>query len=148
MSKIGSFLYFLAKLLGDLSAVQKGKIGKRAARSAAGKLSGKGFKKFKKGGLKLIEKRKGSTARKQIDPKRMTEAKRLVHSKGKDSETQQLKLLLGFVEEHSKIDITPHIAETLWTFLRFLKKSCYQIVHDETVFCIPFSHLVKKADLK
>jgi len=45
MSKTRSFLYFLAKLLGDMSAVQKGKIGKRAARRAAGKLAGKGFKK-------------------------------------------------------------------------------------------------------
>ncbi len=40
------FLYTLAKLLGDLNAVGKGKIGRRVGRRAAGKTTGKLFKKL------------------------------------------------------------------------------------------------------
>jgi len=34
ISKVRGWLYFLAKLLGDLSAIQKGRIGQRLARRA------------------------------------------------------------------------------------------------------------------
>jgi len=44
--KIRGILYFLARILGDVSAVKKGKVGKRIARRAAGKAAGKGFKKI------------------------------------------------------------------------------------------------------
>jgi hypothetical protein len=37
------FLYALAKLLGDVNAVQKGKVGRRVVRRAAGKLTGRGL---------------------------------------------------------------------------------------------------------
>jgi len=46
MSKTRSFLYFLAKLLGDFEAVKKGKVGKRIARRAGGKLAGRGVRKI------------------------------------------------------------------------------------------------------
>lgn len=36
-------LYQLARLLGDASAVQKGKVGRRVARRAAGRLTGRGL---------------------------------------------------------------------------------------------------------
>lgn len=36
-----SFLYTLAKILGDVNAVQKGKVGRRIGRRATGKLTGK-----------------------------------------------------------------------------------------------------------
>ncbi len=39
-------LYWLAKLLGDISAIQKGKTGKRIARRMAGRMAGKGLRKF------------------------------------------------------------------------------------------------------
>ncbi len=41
-----SFLYALAKLLGDLNAVQKGKVGQRVGRRVAGKATGRMFGKF------------------------------------------------------------------------------------------------------
>ena len=41
-----SVLYSLAKLLGDVSAVQKGKVGQRVGRRAAGKLTGRGIGKL------------------------------------------------------------------------------------------------------
>ena len=41
INKVRSFLYFAAKILGDVNAVKKGKIGKRIARRAAGKATGK-----------------------------------------------------------------------------------------------------------
>ncbi|MFW5996977.1 MAG: hypothetical protein ACOCZS_01590 [Verrucomicrobiota bacterium] len=40
------FLYTLAKLLGDVNAVKKGKVGRRAGRRVAGKTSGKALKKL------------------------------------------------------------------------------------------------------
>jgi hypothetical protein len=36
-----SFLYLLAKLLGDVSAVQKGRVGRRISRRLAGKATGR-----------------------------------------------------------------------------------------------------------
>jgi hypothetical protein len=38
-----SLLYQLARLLGDVNAVQKGKVGRRIARRAAGRLTGRGL---------------------------------------------------------------------------------------------------------
>jgi len=46
ISKTRGILYFLAKILGDVNAVKKGKVGKRVARRAAGKAAGKGFRKL------------------------------------------------------------------------------------------------------
>ncbi|GFP24717.1 hypothetical protein HKBW3S43_01040 [Candidatus Hakubella thermalkaliphila] len=45
ISKTRSFLYSLARLLGDLSAVQKGTVGKRIVRRATGKIAGKALRK-------------------------------------------------------------------------------------------------------
>lgn len=41
ISQTRSVLYGLARFLGDVSAVQKGTIGRRIARRAAGKITGK-----------------------------------------------------------------------------------------------------------
>lgn len=41
-----SLLYKLARILGDLNAVKKGKVGRRVARRAAGKLTGRGLGKL------------------------------------------------------------------------------------------------------
>lgn len=46
MKGFRSFLYTLAKLLGDVNAVQKGKVGKRIARRYAGKQTQKGLNKI------------------------------------------------------------------------------------------------------
>jgi len=46
ISKTRGFLYWLAKILGDISAVQKGKVGKRIIRRGAGKVTGKGMRKL------------------------------------------------------------------------------------------------------
>jgi len=44
--KLRGFLYLFAKILGDISAVKKGKVGKRIARRAAGKITGRGLGKL------------------------------------------------------------------------------------------------------
>ena len=36
----------LARLLGDVNAIKKGKVGRRIGRRAAGKAAGKGMRKF------------------------------------------------------------------------------------------------------
>lgn len=41
INKIRSLLYFISRILGDVNAVQKGKIGERLVRRASGKLTGK-----------------------------------------------------------------------------------------------------------
>ena len=41
ISKIRGFLYWLAKLLGDINAVRRGRIGQRIGRRLAGKLTGR-----------------------------------------------------------------------------------------------------------
>jgi hypothetical protein len=44
INKTRGFLYWLARLLGDVNAVKKGKVGKRIARRAAGKVTGRGLR--------------------------------------------------------------------------------------------------------
>jgi hypothetical protein len=41
-----SLLYKLARILGDVNAVKKGTVGRRVARRAAGKLTGRGLGKL------------------------------------------------------------------------------------------------------
>ena len=41
ITKVRSLFYWLAKLLGDLSALRKGTVGKRIVRRLAGKVSGR-----------------------------------------------------------------------------------------------------------
>lgn len=41
MNKFRRFLYALAKILGDINAVNKGTVGKRIARRTAGKATGR-----------------------------------------------------------------------------------------------------------
>jgi len=45
IGKTRGFLYWLARLLGDVNAVKKGKVGKRVARRAAGKVTGRTMRK-------------------------------------------------------------------------------------------------------
>ena len=42
------FLYWLARLLGDINAVRRGRVGRRIARRAAGKATGRGLGKLLK----------------------------------------------------------------------------------------------------
>lgn len=46
INKTSGFLYFLAKILGDVNAVNKGKVGKRVARRAAGRATGRALGKL------------------------------------------------------------------------------------------------------
>ena len=41
-----SALYTIAKLMGDYNAAKKGKVGRRVARRAAGKTTGRAFRKL------------------------------------------------------------------------------------------------------
>ncbi|GFP19032.1 hypothetical protein HKBW3S03_00536 [Candidatus Hakubella thermalkaliphila] len=46
IGKTRGFLYWLARLMGDVSAVQKGKVGRRVARRVAGKATGRALRKL------------------------------------------------------------------------------------------------------
>ncbi len=46
VSKTRGWLYWIAKLLGDAQAVKKGRVGKRIARRAVGKATGRGIGKL------------------------------------------------------------------------------------------------------
>jgi hypothetical protein len=46
INKTRSFLYRLARILGDVNAVKKGKVGQRIGRRVAGKIVGRLFGKF------------------------------------------------------------------------------------------------------
>jgi hypothetical protein len=46
INKTRGWLYLIAKLLGDVQALQKGRVGKRILRRIAGKLTGRGLGKI------------------------------------------------------------------------------------------------------
>lgn len=92
----------------------------------------------------MKDKQKGRATRKQTRPKRMTEVKRLVNFKQATSENQTL--ILKFDKAHP--DMTFDDAGAILTFIRWLEKNDYSIIHREAVFCVPFSHLVEPSKLK
>ena len=46
ISKTRGFLYWLARLLGDVSAVKKGQVARRVARRLAGKAAGRALRRL------------------------------------------------------------------------------------------------------
>ncbi|MGY4689376.1 hypothetical protein [Salibacterium sp. K-3] len=44
ISKLRNALYKISRILGDINAVKRGKVGKRIGRRVAGKATGKGLK--------------------------------------------------------------------------------------------------------
>lgn len=46
MSGFRNFLYKLARILGDINAVKKGRVGRRIGRRTAGRVSGKGLSRL------------------------------------------------------------------------------------------------------
>lgn len=46
INKTRGFLYRLARFLGDVNAVRKGRLGRRVARRAAGKATGRVFRRL------------------------------------------------------------------------------------------------------
>jgi len=46
INKTRGFLYWLARLLGDVNAVKKGRVGRRVGRRMAGKVTGRGLGKL------------------------------------------------------------------------------------------------------
>lgn len=83
-----------------------------------------------------------------LTPKRKGKAERLFDSKGKGLGTQEVELFLKFAELYPPADMKIEVALAVWNFLEYLKKSGHGIIHEETVFCVPFSRLVRKGDLR
>lgn len=96
----------------------------------------------------MKERKKGSTSRNRIDPKRLAETKRLLDSKKKELDSQEYQMLVKFMEAHPEIHLTLPVAEALWAFMAFIRKSGHVLVDEREVFCVSFSRLVKKANLK
>lgn len=46
INRTRGWLYFLARLLGDVNAVKKGRVGRRVARRATGKVTGRLFRRI------------------------------------------------------------------------------------------------------
>ena len=96
----------------------------------------------------MRKKKKGAEVGKHTAPKRKDKTERLIDSKRKELETQEAFLFLKFAESYPPADMKIEVALAVWNFLEFLKKSGYEIIHEQTVFCVPFSHLVKFKGLK
>jgi hypothetical protein len=46
INSLRSVLYTVARLLGDVNAVQKGRVGRRIGRRAAGRMTGRGLRRL------------------------------------------------------------------------------------------------------
>ena len=92
----------------------------------------------------MREKKKRPDARKQSDRQRMTEIKRQLNSRKIKKENQEL--LFKFDRNHK--GITFDDAGAILIFVHWLEDGDYQLVHEKTVFCVPFSHMVSSRDLK
>lgn len=74
----------------------------------------------------MREKKKGSAAVKQADPKRMVETKRLLESKIREIQSQESLLLFLFVESQPPVVSEPML-DAIWRFMEWLKKKGYII---------------------
>jgi len=92
-------------------------------------------------------KKRGPDSRQPTGPRRKDGSRRLLDSKIEEINSQESLLLFLFVANCSKILAEPMV-EMIWEFMEFLKSHGYYIVNEKEVFCVPFSHLVCKADLK
>lgn len=94
------------------------------------------------------EKKSGPPSNEPRGPQRKDESlQRQLDSKIRDVESQESLLLFLFVENYSKI-LTEPMIQVVWDFMEFLRSHGYHIVNGEEVFCVPFSHLVCKKNLK
>jgi len=57
-------------------------------------------------------------------------------------------IFLEFIKAHERIKFSLETIETAWGFIKFLRANGYYIVNENTVFCVPFSHLVDQRNLK
>jgi hypothetical protein len=46
VNKTRGLLYWIARILGDVNAVNKGRVGRRIGRRASGKMTGKGLRRL------------------------------------------------------------------------------------------------------
>lgn len=95
-----------------------------------------------------MKKKKGPAGRNRTDPKHLTEAKHFLHSKKSELESPQAKIFLEFMEIYPPADATLAACEMLWFFLVWLKSKGIHLINEETVYCMPFSHLVQYKGLK
>jgi len=94
------------------------------------------------------QKKKGPATGKPIGPKRKAEAKRFLKSKQEELNSQEARLFLKFAETHPQADLTLPVVGAIWSFLKFLKMNGDHIIDEKTVFCFPFSRMVKLKDFK
>lgn len=93
------------------------------------------------------EKKKEPATRKPADSKRKELSKRQLDSKIAEVKSQESLLLFLFVANRSEI-LTEPMVKLTWEFMEFLKSHGYYIINEKEVFCVPFSHLVRKKDLR
>jgi len=96
----------------------------------------------------MRKKKKGAESRQPTAPERKGKAKRLFDSKRKGLETQEAELFLKFAEFYPSADMKIEVALAVWNFMEFLKSNHYYIVNGQEVFCVPFSKLARKGDLR
>ena len=97
----------------------------------------------------MRKEKRGPGVVEQPGPQRMTgKIKRLVKDRVKELGSPEATLFLRFAEIYPQADLTLHVAEGIWSFIQFLKKRGYFIIHGEIVFCVPLSKLAKLKDLK
>ncbi len=73
--------------------------------------------------------------------------KRLLPSKIRELDNQESQLFLKFLAKQPEAILKRDAVELVWTFIMFLKKSGYHILHGNTIFCMPLTRLVKMKDL-
>lgn len=92
----------------------------------------------------MSKEKRGPGVVKQPGPQRPTaKIKRLIHDRKKELDSQEARLFLKFAESYPSADLTLHVAEGIWTFIQFLKKNGYLIIHGKDVFSIPFNHIAR-----
>lgn len=73
--------------------------------------------------------------------------KRLLHSKIQEFDNQESKIFLKFLDKQPEAVLKRDAVELVWAFIMFLKNSGYHILHENTIFCMPLTRLVKMKDL-
>ena len=95
------------------------------------------------------KRQKGPETRKPSGPKRLAKAKHNFKVSRKKPESQEGKLISNFLRDYPLANETSLASlELLWTFLTWLNKEGYFIIHHGAVVCVPVDKLVRKDLLK
>ncbi len=73
---------------------------------------------------------------------------RQICNKKEELETPEAQLFLKFLSTYPMADTTIGTCEMLWQFIHWCGENGIHLINEKTIFCFPFSRMLRFKDLK